>query len=79
MDFDSLVRAIAQVHDRMAAQAAKAVNVTLTLRNWLIGGYIREYELKGSDRARYGEGLFGALAEKLTALGVPLKPTGIQR
>jgi hypothetical protein len=27
----------------------------LTLRNWLIGYYIAEYELQGSDRADYGD------------------------
>jgi predicted nuclease of restriction endonuclease-like (RecB) superfamily len=70
MDFDSLVRAIADVHERLLTQATKAVNVCLTLRNWLIGCYIREYELKGSDRATYREHLFDALAERLTARAV---------
>ena len=70
MDFAALVRAIADAHERMSAQAVKAVNVSLTLRNWLIGRYIREYELEGSDRAAYGDRLFDALAERLNANGV---------
>jgi predicted nuclease of restriction endonuclease-like (RecB) superfamily len=69
-DFESLVHVLVQVHERLAAEAVKAVNVRLTLRNWLIGCYIREYELRGSDRAAYGERLFPALATKLGALGV---------
>jgi len=42
----------------------KAVNVSLTVRNWLIGFYIVEFELNGDDRAKYGENLFPELAEK---------------
>jgi len=70
MDFAALVRAIADAHERMSAQAVKAVNVSLTFRNWLIGRYIREYELGGSDRAAYGDRLFDALAERLNANAV---------
>jgi DUF1016 N-terminal domain len=54
----------------MAAQAGRAVNVSLTLRNWLIGCYIAEYELRGADRAQYGEKLLANLAVRLTGFGV---------
>ncbi|TLS75127.1 DUF1016 domain-containing protein [Mariprofundus erugo] len=49
-------------------QAGKAINLSLTLRNWLIGHYIAEYELHGKDRAKYGERLFGELAIALRGL-----------
>ncbi len=52
LDFGALVEAIRRVHQRMAARAGKAVNTALTLRNWVIGGYIREYEQNGTDRRR---------------------------
>lgn len=71
MKFDLLVQSIADVHRQMQARALKAVNVGLTLRNWLIGASISEYELRGEDRAAYGEGLFRDLAQRLAALGVP--------
>ncbi|HDL86719.1 MAG TPA: cytoplasmic protein, partial [Candidatus Acetothermia bacterium] len=45
----------------MAAQAGRAVNISLTMRNWLIGAYIAEYELRGLDRASYGDGLLAEL------------------
>ena len=48
-DFADLVTAIRQAHEYMAAQAGRAVNVSLTLRNWVIGCYIREYEHIGAD------------------------------
>ena len=69
-DFESLVGAIVQIHHEAQAFAAKAVNLGLTLRNWLIGRQIVVYEQHGQDRATYGEGLIDALAERLTAAGL---------
>ena len=69
--FASLVESIRQVHMQSAATAGRAINVALTLRNWLIGAYIHHYELHGQDRAQYGERLFATLAERLEALKVP--------
>ena len=65
MTFDSLVQSIRQVHDQLVAQAGQAVNISLTLRNWLIGLYIAEYELRGADRAKYGEKLLTMLSKEL--------------
>ena len=69
-DFDALVGAVAGVHARMAERATRAVNVSLTLRNWLIGAYISQYELGGDDRAAYGERVIEALADRLQERGV---------
>jgi len=69
-DFSGLIQGLTHVHEHLKFQAAKAVNVNLTLRNWIFGWRIKEYELKGRDRAKYGEGLFDAIAEKLTRLKV---------
>lgn len=65
MDFPALVSAIREAHEQCAAQAKRAVNVALTMRNWLIGGYIRGYEQNGADRAAYGTRLLETLADKL--------------
>ncbi|MDD3694608.1 MAG: PDDEXK nuclease domain-containing protein [Lentisphaeria bacterium] len=64
-DFEKLVAVIQQAHDELAKHASRAVNISLTLRNWLIGCYIAEYELRGSDRANYGDRLLGELSEEL--------------
>ena len=69
-NFSTLVSAIHQVNENMAAQAGRAVNVSLTLRNWLIGAYIDKYELNGSDRADYGDKLLSELAKRLTDIRV---------
>lgn len=65
MDFSNLVDSIRQMHEKCVAQASKAVNINLTLRNWVIGCYIYEYEQKGADRATYGQSLFSKLSVKL--------------
>jgi len=70
VDFNHLVSAIKNVHDSLSVQANKAVNVSLTLRNWLIGAYIAEYKLHGADRAVYGDKLFTELAEHLAKFKV---------
>ena len=70
IDFKKLVGSIHQVHDELTAQASRAVNVSLTLRNWLIGAYIAEYELNGADRAEYGDRLFEELSSALQAKGM---------
>ncbi|WP_443661211.1 hypothetical protein [Eshraghiella crossota] len=37
----------------------------MTLRNWVIGYYIVEYEQDGSDRAQYGSHLLKIWKKKL--------------
>lgn len=56
--------------NRFLPAVAEAINVSLTLRNWLIGWHIAEYELEGEDRGQYGERLFAELANCLTSLGL---------
>lgn len=68
--FAALVASIRQVHRECAAQASRAVNVSLTWRNWLIGAHIHHYELQGADRAGYGDRLLAELSEALRNLGV---------
>jgi hypothetical protein len=65
MNYDSLVSSIAQAHDQAKRSAVQAVNLRLTLRNWLIGYHIVEYEQHGKDRAKYGERLIDNLVKDL--------------
>jgi predicted nuclease of restriction endonuclease-like (RecB) superfamily len=65
LDFATLVKAIQQVHEESASFVNRTVNTTLTLRNWVIGGYIREYEQRGADRAQYGIRLLERLSDSL--------------
>lgn len=68
MNFERLVKTISNTHGHFQQQAAKAVNVSLTLRNWLIGFYIVEFELHGEDRSAYGDKLFDELAKRLKSI-----------
>lgn len=70
LNFMQLVDLIRKVHDNLSAQASRAVNASLTLRNWLIGFYVEEYERQGVDRTEYGDKLMDRLAESLTMYGV---------
>ena len=65
MNFDLLTNTILETHTSLQQSAVKAINIHLTIRNWLIGFYIFEFEQKGEDRAKYGEGLIDALEKKL--------------
>lgn len=54
-DFEILVEAICSVNQQLCVHAVRAVNMSLTLRNWLFGMRIQEYEQNGSDPAIPGE------------------------
>ena len=58
--FSDLSDSVLQTHLSAQSTAIRAINQMATLRNWLIGCYIVEYEQKGSDRAKYGERLRNA-------------------
>jgi predicted nuclease of restriction endonuclease-like (RecB) superfamily len=70
MNFSLLIQTIQQTHTALQQQAAKAINRALTLRNWLIGYYIVEFEQNGDDRAKYGEKLTEELSKKLKIKGL---------
>lgn len=68
--FDALVGSIREVDSRFVLSAVKAVNVSLTLRNWCVGAYIKEFELHGTDRAGYGDKLFERISVALSNSGM---------
>jgi len=70
LSFERLVAVIGQAHADLAAQASRAVNASLTLRNWLIGFHIEQYERRGVDRQQYGEKLLDRLSESLIQQGM---------
>jgi hypothetical protein len=70
LTFDALISSIQAIDAHFGAQAIRAVNLGLTLRNWCFGLYIAEFELRGADRAQYGEQLFNELARELKRLGI---------
>jgi predicted nuclease of restriction endonuclease-like (RecB) superfamily len=70
MHYDQLLSDIGNVNNVSQALAARSVNQILTLRNWLIGAYIIEFEQSGLDRATYRDRLLERLAEDLSTRGI---------
>lgn len=68
--FESLLNQIQSVQTALQDSAAHAINTGLTIRNWLIGYYIVEFEQMGNDRAKYGEKLLYNLEKKLETKGM---------
>lgn len=79
MNFESLVGHINQVQDVLQAQAAHAVNLSLTSRNWLVGYYIVEFEQHGEDRAKYGDNLINRLAKEIGRRGFESRSLHVYR
>lgn len=68
--FEALTRCISTIHSVLQTSAVNAVNRFATIRNWLIGRYIVEYEQCGNDRAEYGARLLPNLVEQLKISGL---------
>jgi predicted nuclease of restriction endonuclease-like (RecB) superfamily len=70
MNFNKLISQLNQTHVSFQQNALQSVNLNLTVRNWLIGFYIVEFEQSGKDRARYGEKLIEEIASALDVKGL---------
>lgn len=69
-DLSFLLSQINDLDHQLTNQAAKSIDRLLTMRNWLIGAYIFEYEQNGADKAVYGAKLEQTLSEKLNRKGL---------
>lgn len=71
MKFEQLTDLISETNTILVQKAGKSVNSLLTIRNWLIGYRIFEYEQHGEDRAEYGKRLIPELSQLLEKKNVP--------
>ncbi|MFV8352570.1 PDDEXK nuclease domain-containing protein [Flavobacterium sp. XS2P14] len=69
-NFNSLAESIQHTHAVLQQEAIKAVNISMTVRNWLVGFYILEFEQNGEDRAIYGDKLISKLAKTINLIGL---------
>ncbi|MDL2244281.1 PDDEXK nuclease domain-containing protein [Parabacteroides sp. OttesenSCG-928-J18] len=69
-NFDQLIDNVYQTHSALQENAKRAINQNLTIRNWLVGCYIVEYEQYGEDRAKYGDKLIEAMSKSIKAKGL---------
>jgi predicted nuclease of restriction endonuclease-like (RecB) superfamily len=70
VDFNNLIQKLQVTHNTFYATAVKAVNTAMTIRNWLFGYYIVEYEQNGEDRAKYGSRLLKELSDNIHVKGI---------
>ena len=68
MRLNALIEKIDNTYNVLQAYAVNSISKSLTIRNWLIGYYIVEYEQNGQDRATYGEKLIENLSKELSHL-----------
>lgn len=69
-NFSLLINQISETNKLFHQQTVKSVDKMLTIRNWVIGAYIFEYEQKGTDKAEYGSKLEENLAIKINQKGL---------
>ena len=69
-DFEHLVELCLRTHEETRLSAARAIDCSLVVRNWLFGWYIVEYEQNGIDRAEYGTQLLSRKAERFRQAGI---------
>ena len=72
-NFSQLIIQINQTNDRLKQHAVKSIDKLLTVRNWLIGAYIFEFQQNGADKANYGSKLEEKLAEKINQKGLSVR------
>ncbi len=66
MKFEKLILQIEKINNDLQRNAIQNVNQALTIRNWMIGHYLYEYEQRGQDRANYGDKLLLNIAKALS-------------
>ncbi len=70
MNFSELIHIIQDTNKLLKQRAYVAVNQSLTIRNWLTGLYIIEFEQNGEDRATYGTKIIEKLSKPLMQSGI---------
>jgi predicted nuclease of restriction endonuclease-like (RecB) superfamily len=69
-NFEKLINNVYKAHHLLQQNAQKTTNLNLTMRNWLIGYYIMEFEQNGEDRAQYGANLLENMAKNIKAKNI---------
>lgn len=71
MEFEQLLSLFKATHGELQKRAARSVDISLVMRNWLFGRYIVEFEQRGATRTElYGKKLIARLSDELKASGL---------
>lgn len=81
MEFEQLLILFKETHQELQKRAARSVDITLVIRNWLFGWYIVEFEQGEATRAElYGKKLIDRLSAELKAAGLKgASPTSLKQ
>jgi hypothetical protein len=79
MNFTTLQSTLETLDLHFKTEAGKSVNRFLTMRNWLFGFYIVEFQQNGADRAAYGEQVLEKLAKALKTPGFSFRNLKLYR
>lgn len=81
MGFEQLLILFKETHQELQKRAARSVDITLVIRNWLFGWYIVEFEQGEATRAElYGKKLIDRLSAELKAAGLKgASPTSLKQ
>jgi predicted nuclease of restriction endonuclease-like (RecB) superfamily len=71
MEFNDLIQKLLQINEGLREQSLRAVNTSLTMRNWFFGFYIFEFEQNGQDRAEYGKALLFNISLRMKQVAIP--------
>lgn len=71
MDFKELIFSLSKINEELRENSLRAVNTSLTFRNWFFGFYILEFEQNGQNRAEYGKSLLANISIELKSLAIP--------
>lgn len=69
MNFQDLIHSIQETHTNTQRAVVGAINQGLSIRNWLVGYYIVEFEQNGNERSTYGDKLLPSLAKAIQIKG----------
>jgi predicted nuclease of restriction endonuclease-like (RecB) superfamily len=70
MKLTSLITQLNDLDASLKKHVSHSANVGLTIRNWLVGAYLVEYEQNGEDRAEYGGKLLSEIAKSVKVPGL---------
>ncbi|MBC7535329.1 MAG: DUF1016 family protein [Ferruginibacter sp.] len=71
MDFKELIISLSKINEELREGSMRAVNTSLTIRNWFFGFYILEFEQNSKDRAEYGKALLANIAAEMKGMSIP--------
>ena len=73
INYTTLVSQIQLADSYFKTKIAHTIDQHLTLRNWLIGFYIVEFEQNGNNRASYGKEMLQTLSKQLNEKGLSFR------